>query len=59
MLDRDTLLIRRMSFDFDDGRSDFHECLDRVKDMFEDEDEVKKNFLESVDRYLKTVKSDR
>jgi len=59
MLDKDTLLINRSRFEFDDDHSDFHECLNRTKDLFENDDEVKENFLESIDRYLETVESDR
>lgn len=59
MLDKDSLLRKNSASEFDDDNLDFHECLDRAKDLFEKDDGVEENFLESIDRYFETVESDK
>ncbi len=58
MLDKDTMMIKSVRpGDTDD--SDLQDCLHLAKSILKEDDEVKKNFLESVDRYLEIVRSDR
>lgn len=59
MLDRDTILMNKSRSESNNYHSDFHECLYRVKDLFEKDDGLREDFLESVDGYLQTLESDK
>jgi len=55
MLDRDTIMmIDRKHHIHGQDRSDFQECLERVKNLSESNETIRNNeeFLEAIDRYL-------